>query len=224
MIESLPWLALLNIIAVDLVLSGDNAVVIGMAVRRLPPALARRAALIGAAFAVGLRVLFTAIAAWLLAVPLLQAVGGAVLLVVAWKLLQGGGDHAEVAAAEGFWPAVKAIVLADLVMSLDNILAVGGAAHGNLWLLLFGLGLSIPLVLGGSAVVTGALRRWPALEVVGAGVLAVTAAHMLTADPLVKAWLATGGLGPVAQALPLIVVAAFGGWHLGRGRALAALR
>lgn len=192
MLEALPWLALLNIVAVDLILSGDNAVVIGMAVRRLPPALARRAAIIGAIGAVGLRVLFTALAAWLLAIPLLQAAGGVVLLFVAWKLLQGGGPEDDaVAAAEGFWPAVKAIVAADVVMSLDNILAVGGAAHGNVWLLLFGLALSIPLVLGGSALVTGALRRWPALSAVGAGVLAVTAAQMLAGDPTIRTMIAS---------------------------------
>ncbi|MDB5101663.1 MAG: Integral rane protein TerC [Cyanobacteria bacterium RYN_339] len=197
------WLALTNVVALNIVLSGDNAVVIAMAVRRLPPTLARKAALVGAVGAIGLRVAFTALAAVLLAVPLLQAVGGVVLFWVAAKLLAGDGEEGDGAAVEGFWPAVRLIVCADLVMSLDNILAVAGAAHGSMPLLLAGLAISIPLVLGGSAAIAGALKRWPVLNLAGAGLLAATAGRMIAEDPLVHAWLAT----PVASLAPLLGVA-----------------
>ncbi|MEB3285420.1 MAG: TerC family protein [Candidatus Sericytochromatia bacterium] len=182
--------AVLKIIVIDLVLSGDNAVVIAMAVRRLPPRIARRAAIIGAAGAVILRILFAALAAFLLVVPYLQAVGGLMLFWIAYKLLIEDGDDQEIEEVQGFWQAVRVIVWADLVMSLDNILAVGGAAHGNLVLLVFGLALSIPIVLFGSQILTGLLHRWPALAYAGAGVLAWTAGEMLLHDAKVSPWVA----------------------------------
>ena len=140
----------LKITVIDLVLSGDNAVVIAMAVRSLPKDIARKASIFGAGAAVALRIAFTAAAALLLHVPFLQAVGGAILFWIAYKLLieeeEGEERPGEI---RDFWEAVRIIVLADLVMSLDNILAVGGASEGNLALMLFGLALSIPLVLFG---------------------------------------------------------------------------
>lgn len=178
----------LRIVAIDLVLSGDNAVVIAMAVKSLPSDIARRAAIIGAAGAVGLRILFTAMAAFLLNVPLLGAIGGLILFWIAYKLLieeeEGEEGPGEI---NNFWEAVRIIILADLVMSLDNILAVGGAAHGSLVLLLFGLAVSIPIVLFGSQVLSTALKRFPWLAYVGSGILAYTAAEMITHDPKVKA-------------------------------------
>lgn len=182
-LEGVTLDAVMKIVVIDLVLSGDNAVVIAMAVKSLPPAIARKAAIIGAAGAVGLRVIFAAAAAFLLAVPYLQAVGGAVLFWIAYKLLieeeEGEEGPGEV---HNFGEAVRIIILADVVMSLDNILAVGGASHGNIALLLFGLALSIPIVLFGSQVLTGLLRRWPALAYLGSGVLAWTAAEMIVHD------------------------------------------
>jgi YjbE family integral membrane protein len=206
------WIALANVVALNLVLSGDNAVVIAMAVRRLPPEVARKAAVVGAAGAVGLRIVFTALAAMLLTVPLLQAVGGLVLCWVAWKLLAGDGDEGDGAAVEGFWPAVKVIVVADLVMSLDNVLAVAGAAHGSMPLLLAGLALSIPLVLGGSAAIASALQRWPLLNLAGAGLLAATAGRMIAEDPLVHPWLSA----------PVAIAAVFAALALGYKRARTA--
>lgn len=182
-LEGVTLDAIMKIVVIDLVLSGDNAVVIAMAVKSLPPAIARKAAIIGAAGAVGLRVLFAALAAFLLAVPYLQAVGGAVLFWIAYKLLIEEEDGEETPGEiHNFWEAVRIIILADVVMSLDNILAVGGASHGNIALLLFGLALSIPIVLFGSQVLTGMLRRWPALAYLGSGVLAWTAAEMIVHD------------------------------------------
>jgi YjbE family integral membrane protein len=186
--------AVLKIIVIDLVLSGDNAVVIAMAVKSLPPQIARRAALIGAAGAVLLRVFFAALAAILLVVPYLQAIGGAILFWIAFKLLVGDEEAHDAGDVKGFWHAVRIIVLADIVMSLDNILAVGGAAHGNLLLLSFGLALSIPIVLFGSQVLTGLIHRWPLLAYVGAGVLAWTAGEMVLHDKMVGPFVTAFGI------------------------------
>jgi YjbE family integral membrane protein len=180
-------LELFNIIALNLVLSGDNAVVIAMAVRRLPPSLAGRADRAGPGVAGLLRIGFTGLAAYILGMKVLQAIGGAVLFWVAVKLIKGDDGEADGAPVDGFWPAVKLIIWADLVMSLDNILAVAGAAHGSMPLLLAGLALSIPLVLGGSAVIANALKRWPLLNLAGSGLLAATAGRMVAEDPMLHA-------------------------------------
>lgn len=197
--------AVLKIVVIDLVLSGDNAVVIAMAVKSLPEKVARRASIIGAAGAVILRVVFAALAALLLSVPYLQAIGGIALFWIAYKLLieeeEGEETPGEI---HGFWEAVRIIIIADAVMSLDNILAVGGASHGNVTLLLFGLALSIPIVLFGSQFLTTLLRRWPMLAYVGAGVLAWTAAEMVMHDQKVRP--VVDGLG--VPGLHLVLIAA----------------
>ncbi len=177
--------ALLSIILFDLILSGDNAVVIGMAARRLSPENRLAAILWGGAGAVGLRILFTAMAALLLDVPYIQAVGGLLLLYIAYKLLKPHDEHANVHEAGSLREAIQTIVLADVVMSLDNILAVGAASDGHLWLLLFGLLLSIPILLLGSGIVAGLLTNYPILVYVGATILIWTAVEMLLEDPIV---------------------------------------
>jgi YjbE family integral membrane protein len=206
--------AVLKIVVIDLVLSGDNAVVIAMAVKALPERVARRAAIIGAVGAVVLRVVFAALAAVLLAVPYLQAVGGLALFWIAYKLLieeeEGEDAPGEI---HGFWEAVRIIIVADAVMSLDNILAVGGASHGNLPLLLFGLALSIPIVLFGSQILTTVLRRWPVLAYVGAGVLAWTAAEMVVHDGKIKPLLAATAV----PRLDLVLIALATAGTLGLG-------
>lgn len=177
--------AVLGIIVIDLVLSGDNAVVIGMAAARLPAVERRQVILIGVAAAIGLRVFFTAIIAILLAIPYLKLIGGLMLIWIAYKLLRPEANHSDdnIAAAAGTkMDAIRTIVVADIVMSLDNILAVGGAAHGNVWLLLLGLGLSMPLITIGSGAVAWALTRMPWLIYVGSGVLVVTAMKMMFDD------------------------------------------
>lgn len=199
--------ALINIIIIDLVLSGDNAVVIAMAVQHLPPNIARKAAILGALGAVGLRVVFTALAAFLLAVPLLQAIGGAVLFWIAYSLLiEKEEDDMGSKEVHSFGDAVRIIIMADVVMSLDNVLAVGGAAHGDLRLLLFGLALSIPLVLFGSSFLTGVLRKWPVLGYLGSAVLAWTAGRMIVHDKVVHGWLAPMNLPMLDNLLPSMAV------------------
>ncbi len=177
--------AVLSIIVIDLVLSGDNAVVIGMAARRLSPEQRRRAILFGAGGAIVLRIIFTTLTVLLLRVPLIQAIGGAVLIWIAFGLLRE--DHSEHEVKEGgnLLEAIRTIIAADVVMSLDNILAVGGAAHGDLRLLLFGLALSMPIIMFGSNLVAVLLNRLPWLAYLGAGILFYTAGEMILSDPIV---------------------------------------
>ncbi len=191
MLENLlPMLATIaGIVVIDLVLSGDNAVVIGMAARRLPPKQRRLAILLGGACAIGLRALFAAIAALLLRVPLLQAAGGVLLLWIGWKLLHDAHRPHVIGETYSLAGALKVIILADVVMSLDNILAIAGISHGDVFLLLFGLAVSMPLVLAGSAIIASLMARMPWLVYVGAAVLAWTAGQMVVEDPVVAAWL-----------------------------------
>lgn len=175
-----------KIILADLILSGDNAVVIGMAARSLSPRNRRRAIVFGGAGAIGLRILFTAMAALLLDIPYLQAAGGLLLLYIAFKLVRPQAHGESVTEAGTLGEAIRTIILADVVMSLDNILAVAASAEGHLWLLLFGLALSIPLILFGSEVVARLLGRYPILVYVGAVVLVITAVEMLVEDRIVR--------------------------------------
>ncbi len=181
MVEQLQ--AIISIIIIDLVLSGDNAVVIGMAARSLSPENRRKAIIFGGAGAIGLRILFTALATILLGIPYLQAIGGVLLVYIAFKLLRPHGDsHGNVREAGTLREAIQTIVLADVVMSLDNILAVAGAAHGDIRLLMFGLLLSIPIILFGSELVARLLGRFPAFLYIGAFVLVHAAVAMVLHD------------------------------------------
>ena len=186
MFESLS--AIISIIIIDLVLSGDNAVVIGMAARSLSPENRRKAIIFGGAGAVGLRILFTALATVLLGIPYLQAIGGLLLIYIAYKLMRPqGASHGNIKQAGTLREAIQTIVLADVVMSLDNILAVAGAAHGDIRLLMFGLLLSIPILLFGSELVARLLGRFPAFLYLGAFVLVHAAVVMFLEDPTVHA-------------------------------------
>ena len=180
------WTALATIIVIDLILAGDNALVIGMAAGRLRPDLRRRAILWGSAGALIVRAAMALIVVWLLKIPGLLLAGGLLLLPIAYRLAvpseksdaHGGG------AATSFWGAMKTIVVADALMGLDNVLAVGGAAHGRWELVVIGLALTVPLILYGSTWVARAIERWPVLIAAGAGVLALTGAGMIVKDPL----------------------------------------
>ncbi|WP_456448150.1 TerC family protein [Oceanithermus sp.] len=182
-------LGLFSIVLIDLVLSGDNAVVIGMAVRDLPGRLRRRAILMGTLGAIGLRVTFTILAALLLSVPFLRALGGVALFWIAAKLLGGEEEEARVGSAASFWQAVTLIIVADFTLSLDNVLAVAGAAGGHLGLLVFGLMLSIPILMLGSAAIAQLLNRWPWLSLLGSLVIVWAGAQLISHDPRVHAWL-----------------------------------
>ncbi len=200
----------LSIVVIDLVLSGDNAVVIGMAARRLPSKQRRRAIVFGGGAAVVLRILFTATAALLLCIPLLEAGGGVLLLWIALKLLRQDEQLPEhVAESTNMLEAIRTIVMADVIMSLDNILAVGGAAHGHLWLLLFGLALSIPLLLVGSSLIATLMNRFAWLIWLGAGILTWTAGRMIVEDGLVEKYVLHSSIEAaawLAEAIPLVVM------------------
>ena len=187
MLEFAQIQAIISIIIIDLVLSGDNAVVIGMASRNLPPEQRRKAIIFGGAGAVGLRIFFTVIATFLLSIPYLQAIGGVLLIYIAFKLIrpQGHDAHGNIKAAGTMREAIQTIVLADVVMSLDNILAVAGAAHGDVRLLIFGLLLSIPILLFGSELVARLLGRYPAFLYLGVFVLVHAAVAMVFGDPTI---------------------------------------
>ncbi|HEX2923929.1 MAG TPA: TerC family protein [Chloroflexota bacterium] len=181
--------SVLGIVVIDLVLSGDNAVVIGMAARRLSPHQRRRAIVLGGAAAIVLRITFAAIATLLLRVPLLQAAGGGLLLWIAWRLLREEQEEHELHESRSMLGALRTIVLADVVMSLDNILAVAGASHGSLELLAFGLVLSMPLLLFGSSMVARIMNRMPWLALVGAAILTWTAGGMIAEDEFLLSYL-----------------------------------
>jgi YjbE family integral membrane protein len=180
------WSALAAIVVIDLVLAGDNALVIGMAAGRLEPALRRRAILWGSAGALVARAAMALAVVWLLAVPGLLLAGGLLLLPIAYRLAVPSGDagHARTGPAASFWAAMKTIVVADALMGLDNVLAIGGAAHGNWELVLIGLAVTVPLIVWGSGWVARAIDRWPVLTPAGAAVLALTGAGMIVGDPL----------------------------------------
>ncbi|WP_232333823.1 MULTISPECIES: TerC family protein [Thermoactinomyces] len=179
------WLAFFNIIIIDLILSGDNAVVIGMAARKLPPAQRKKAIVFGAGVAVLLRSTLTVVAAYLLNIPLLKTVGGILLIGIAVKLLVEEDDGVDVHAGDTLKSAIKTIIIADVVMSLDNVLAVAGASHGSVFLVLIGLALSIPFIMWGSNIIAGLLNRFPWLLYVGAAVLGYTGGQLIVEDPFV---------------------------------------
>ena len=205
-----------SIVLIDLVLSGDNAVVIGMAARRLPPDERKRAIILGGLGAVVLRVTFTILAALLLDIPLLRAVGGVLLLWIAYKLVKPHADVHNVSASDSLAQAVKTIILADFVMSLDNILAVGGAAEGHLGLLIFGLLFSIPILMLGSELVARVLGRVPILLYVGVVVLVITATRMILHDEIVQDFYDAGHLEVAIAAAAFSAIIIWLGWRSGK--------
>jgi len=180
--------ALAAIVVIDLVLAGDNAIVIALAARSLPPQLQKRAIVWGTAGAIVVRSLMTMAVVWLLKVPGLMLAGGALLVWIAYKLLapDEGGEESHGPGATTFWGAMRTIVIADAVMGLDNVLAVAGAAHGSYLLVVLGLLISIPIVIWGSTLILKWVERFPVIVYIGAAVLAWTATKMMLAEPLVK--------------------------------------
>ena len=178
--------ALLAIIIIDLVLAGDNAIVIALAARSLPADLRNKAILWGTVGAIVMRSAMTIIVVWLLMIPGLRFIGGLALVWIAWKLLVPKQDTGEVHAkpVDSFWAAMKTIVIADAIMGLDNVLAVAGAAKGSFLLVVLGLLISVPIVVWGSTLILKWVDRFPVIVYVGAGVLAWTAAQMMLHEPL----------------------------------------
>jgi YjbE family integral membrane protein len=187
--------ALLAIVIIDLVLAGDNAIVIALAARNLPPHLRNKAVAWGTVGAIVVRTAMTVVVVWLLKIPGLMLAGGAMLLWIAYKLLinPDNGEEHKVSSATSFWGAMRTIVVADAVMGLDNVLAVAGAAHGNFLLVVLGLLISIPIVIWGSQIILKYVQKYPAIVYIGAGVLVWTSVKMMTGEPLVKEYFAAMG-------------------------------
>jgi len=181
------WLGLLKIIWINIILSGDNAVVIALAARSLPPAQQKKAVLFGSGAAVVLRIVLTVVAVQLLALPYLQIVGGLLLLWIGTQLL-GDGDEGEGESKEygSLMAAVRTILIADLVMSLDNVIAVAAAAKGSMVLLVLGLGISIPLVIFGSTLMIRLMERFPIVVTFGAGLIGWVGGETIISDNVIK--------------------------------------
>ena len=183
--------ALAAIVLIDLVLAGDNAIVIALAARNLPPQQQRNAIIWGTVGAIAVRSSLTLAVLWLLDIPGLMLAGGVLLVWIGYRLLVDDDEShgQEVAPAASFWAAMRTIVIADTVMGLDNVLAVAGAAGGSMLLVVLGLLISIPIVVWGSTLILRWIERFPSILYVGGAVLAWTAAKMIVSEPFVAEWL-----------------------------------
>lgn len=176
------WSALLAIIVIDLVLAGDNAIVIGMAARNLPAHQQKKAIIWGTAGAIVIRALATLAVVWLLKIPGLMLIGGLILIWISLKLLVQEEGHETMKVSGTLGAAIWTIIVADTVMGLDNVIAVAGAAHGDFLLVIIGLVISVPIMVWGSTLILKFMERYPIIIFVGAGVLAYTAASMVTSE------------------------------------------
>jgi YjbE family integral membrane protein len=203
------WIAVLKIIWINILLSGDNAVVIAMACRGLPPRQRTWGMVLGAGVAVGLRIVFTGIVASLMLLPYLKIVGGIALFYIAAKLLvpdEPGRDGAE--AVEHLWRAVRIVAIADIIMSLDNVIAIAAAAHGNMALLVLGLAVSIPLIVAGAALIMALLDRFPVLIWAGAALLGWIAGEVTATDPVVAGYLVENYSEAIAHRVEYVAASA----------------
>ena len=179
---------LIAIIIIDLVLAGDNAIIIALATKNLPKDLQRKAILWGTIGAIVIRTLMTILAIQLLKIPGLSAVGGLALLYIAYQLITDNNDEHAESGTSSFWTAMRTIVIADAVMGIDNVLAVAGASEGNIYLVVAGLLISIPIVVFGSQLVLGLLQKYTWLIYVGGAVLIITGVKMITHEKLLEPW------------------------------------
>ena len=209
------WVAVLQIVLIDIVLSGDNAVVIALACRNLPPEQRRLGILWGVVGAVGLRVALTLFAVGLLGFPWLKLGGGVLLLWIGIQLLvPEGEDGPDIKPADHLFGAIRTIIVADFVMSLDNVIGVAAAAKGNVYLLGFGLVVSIPLIVWSSQLILKLMERFPVVVVLGAGLLGWVAGEMMVGDLAIREWVATQlpSAHYVAPVLGALLVVAVGKW------------
>ena len=179
---------LLAIILIDVVLGGENALVIAMAAKKLPEKLRQRAMIWGTFGAVAVRFVCVAALTYLLMIPGLRLVGGLMLIYIAWKLTSNNNDHSDIKSSNTFWGAMGTIVMADAVMGLDNALAIAGAAAGNWTLIILGLLISVPIILFGSTLVSRILDRYPSTIYIGAFVLYYVAGTMIVHEPFIDSW------------------------------------
>jgi len=224
------WIRLLKIIGVNIVLSGDNAVVIALAARSLPQKQQKQAVLWGAGAAVVMRIILTLFAVALLGLPWLKIIGSLLLFWIGVKLLIPEEGEDEIEASDQLLAAIKTILIADLVMSLDNVIAVAAAAGGSYTLLILGLAISIPLVIFGATLLIKLMERFPVIITVGAGLIGWVAGEMLVADKALQGWLTGAGveyrgenpyaggwsLELIAGLIGVVIVVALGKWFAAR--------
>ncbi|MBL8474316.1 MAG: TerC family protein [Rhodocyclaceae bacterium] len=226
MLSAAFWISVLQIIAIDILLGGDNAVVIALACRKLPPEQRNRGIAWGVAGAILLRIALIFVALKLLALPYLKLIGALLLLWIGIKLLQPEDEdaHAGVESSTNLLGAIKTIVVADAVMSLDNVIAVAGAAHGNILLVVFGIAVSIPVIVWGSKLVLKLMDRFPVVITLGGALLGWIAGGMLVGDPVLQPYTgaAPAWLHYAATMAGALFVVLAGSW-LARRKAAAAL-
>jgi YjbE family integral membrane protein len=211
------WIALSQIILINIVLSGDNAVVIALACRALPPAQQKKAIIFGSVGAIVLRIVLTFFAVYLLSLPYLKLIGAALLLWIGVGLLKGDDGEEEMEGHSSLAAAIKTIVIADIVMSLDNVIGVAAAAKGNVPLLVIGLVISIPLIIFGSSLLLKVMQRFPVIITIGAGLLGWVAGEMAMSDPVLKDWAAQQHvLHMITPAMGAALVIAVGKWLMSR--------
>jgi YjbE family integral membrane protein len=229
------WLGLLKIIGVNIILSGDNAVVIALAARSLPQKQQKMAVFWGSGAAIVMRIILTLFAVALLSLPWLKLVGSVLLFWIGIKLLVPEDDEANIEASDKMLAAIKTILVADLVMSLDNVIAVAAAAGGSIVLLVLGLAISIPLVIFGATLLIKLMERYPVIITIGAALIGWVAGEMLATDLALKDWLSAAGatyvndkpyFGAVSLeyamgALGVLIVVAVGKWSASRKSAEA---
>ncbi|USB34638.1 TerC family protein [Paenibacillus sp. YPG26] len=217
------WSILLSIILIDLVLAGDNAIVIGLAARNVPKKDQKKVIMWGTVGAIVVRVVMTVLVVQLLAIPGLRLAGGLALLWIAYKLIVDDKGH-DIKAGNKVWAAIRTIIIADTMMGLDNVLAVAGAAHGDNVMVIIGLAISIPIMIWGSTVILKLTERFPIVITLGAAVLAWTAAKMLVDEPLVSGWFANGAVKYGFELIMIAIVVGLGTWVKRRHERQRAIR
>jgi hypothetical protein len=180
-------LAIGAVILIDVLLGGENAIVIAMAVNQLPPHMRKKAMIWGTVGAIGARFLCVAMLTYLLMVPGLRFTGGVAIAYIAWKLCQPQEDEdLSIKPVSTFWRAIITIMVADVSMGLDNALGIAAVANGNWWVIIFGLMVSVPIILIGATVISKAIRRWPKIVYLGSAILAVVAVKLIISEPLLQ--------------------------------------
>ncbi|GIO38744.1 membrane protein [Paenibacillus antibioticophila] len=203
------WTALLSIVLIDLVLAGDNAIVIGLAARNVRKEDQKKVIIWGTIGAIVVRVIMTLLVLELLKLPGLRLVGGLALIWIAYKLLVDDKSH-DIKAGDRMWTAIGTIIVADTMMGLDNVLAVAGAADEDFLLVVFGLAISIPIMVLGSTMILKLTERFPVVITIGAAVLAWTASKMLVAEPLILDWFASGWIKYGFEMVIIVLVVGLG--------------
>lgn len=209
------WTALFSIVLIDLVLAGDNAIVIGLAARNVPKGDQKKVILWGTVGAIIIRVIMTVLVLQLLNLQGLRLVGGLALIWIAYKLLTDEKDH-QIQAGSRMFAAIRTIIIADAMMGLDNVLAVAGAAHGSTLMVVIGLAISVPIMVWGSTMILKLTERFPAVITIGAAVLAWTASKMLIEEPLIHDWFTAPAIKYATEGLIIALVVGAGFWKKSR--------